>query len=83
MTLARAVRASRRRAASSGPASPPSSAASRALQLSQSQRASTGASTDSGICAASGPGSMNSSTSGGSAAAQAPSTGPEPAGTRP
>jgi len=67
MTLARAVRASRRGAASWA-VTPVSRAASRALQLSQSHRASTGSSTSGGICATSGPGSTNSSTVGASAA---------------
>jgi len=80
--LARAVRVSRCWAASWG-VTPVSRAASRALQLSQSHRASTGSKTSGGICATSGPGSTNSSTGGGSAAAQRPRSAPEPGATRP
>src|SRR5450756_1881129 len=60
-----------------------SAAASRWLQLTQSQRASTGSSTAAGICAASGPGSRNSSTPDGREDAQPARAGPESGAARP
>ena len=74
MTSAWPVRRTRRRAASAGSSLPVSRAASRWLQLHQSQRASTGSSTAAGMSATSGPGSTNSRTPAGRLAAQAPRT---------